>query len=89
MEWLFGIEPAEEDDDNRMKWEARQRRLHKLITEKQPIPRSPKPPTEPEKKGKQKIVNTPLVRLQLTSAIMTMFGIKSYKNSFSKFFVLF
>ena len=44
IEWLFGIEPADDDDkdDNvRLKWEARQRRLHKLRTDKQPIPRSP------------------------------------------------
>ena len=44
LEWLFGIEPAEDDDNNnRLKWEARQRRLHKLRTNKQPILRSPTP----------------------------------------------
>ena len=50
LEWLFGIEPAEDDsDNNRIKWEARQRRLNKLRTDKQPIPLSPDKTVEPER----------------------------------------
>ena len=45
LEWLFGIQPAEEGDRHRLKWEARQRRLRRLRTDKQPILRSR--PTSP------------------------------------------
>ena len=37
LEWLFGIESTETEDD-RLKWEARQRRLRRLRTRNQLVP---------------------------------------------------
>jgi len=42
LEWLFGIESAEAEDD-RLKWEARQRRLRRLRTAKQFLPQPSQP----------------------------------------------
>lgn len=76
---MFGIEPAEEDDSHRFKWEARQRRLHRLRTERQLILRSTPKPEEPIR-GKCYKSDMQLIVLQASTNIYQL-GVEGVTQS--------